>query len=255
MNHGSLFSGGGGFDLAAEMMGWNNIFHCEIDPFCNRILNHYWPDAQSINNIREFNAKQFKGKIDILTGGFPCQPFSEAGKRKGTNDNRYLWPDMLRVIQEIQPTWVVAENVYGIVSWNEGMVFEQVHAGLEAAGYEVQAFVLPACGVGAPHRRYRVWFVAHTNSTRLEGGAYTREAARSWQRQVKQFARLCSSGYWRNWPTQSPVCRGDDGLPCELDGISVSKWRRESIKMYGNAIVPQVALQIFNVIEQMRISD
>ncbi len=285
--HGSLFSGGGGFDLAAEVIGWNNVFHCEIDPFCNRVLDYYWPDAKSIENIQEFNAKQFKGKIDVLTGGFPCQPFSTAGKRKGTGDNRYLWPDMLRVIQEIQPTWVVAENVYGIINWNDGLVFKQVHTDLEAIGFEVQAFVLPACGVDAPHRRYRVWFVAYShrngrirrNSTDekqpnkagqhaqrhteqvgsdasyahragLEGRAQAGNITKGRKNTFKHFARLCRRCYWTAWPTQPAICGGDDGLPAQLDGITLSKWKRETIKMYGNAVLPQVALQVFKAIER-----
>ena len=160
LNHGSLFTGGGGFDIAAELAGWVNVFHCEYNPFCQSILKHYWPNAASFKDIREFNAKHFYEKIDIITGGFPCQPFSTSGKRKGTNDDRYLWPEMLRIIRECQPNWVIGENVYGLVSWNGGMVFDQVHTDLEREGYEVRAFVLPAAGVNAPHRRYRVWFIA-----------------------------------------------------------------------------------------------
>lgn len=296
MTHGSLFSGGGGFDLAAEQMGWTNVFHCEIDPFCNRILNHYWPHAKSYLDIRQFDAQPFKGKIDILTGGFPCQPFSQAGKRRGTADNRYLWPEMLRVIREIKPTWVVGENVYGILNWNEGLVFEQVHSDLEAEGYEVQSFVLPATSVNAPHRRNRVWFVAHAiekkntsnpnvhgrkwrnsenekysnksrkyaqrdpqqmgdnvthgNIERLEGSAKARNIKKSRQKAFKHYARFCQGGYWRSWPTQSPVCGGNDGLPIELDGITISRWRKETIRLYGNAVVPQLAQRIFRAIKE-----
>ena len=296
MRHGSLFSGGGGFDLAAEIMGWETVFHSEVSPFCNRILSHYWPRATNVGDIRHFDAKSYQGKIDILTGGFPCQPFSLAGKRKGTADPRHLWPEMLRVVREIKPTWVVAENVYGILNWNEGLVFSQVHADLEAAGYEVQAFILPACGVGAPHRRYRLWFIARYTNAQAHANAYchglhrrngkdekltgkgrehaqrdaqpmgsnaphcyrarlARRPHRSntrprWQKAIKQFAGQCRRGYWRDWPTQPPICGGNDGLPERLDGITISQWRRESIKMYGNAIVPQVALQIFKIIQR-----
>lgn len=104
----------------------------------------------------------------MLTGGFPCQPFSLAGKRKGTADDRYLWPAMLGVVRTVRPRWVVGENVLGIVNWSQGMVFEQVCADLEAAGYEVQAYLIPAAGVGAPHLRYRTWFVAHRGDARAE---------------------------------------------------------------------------------------
>lgn len=117
MRHGSLFSGGGGFDLAAEKMGWKNIFHCEKDMFCQTILQHYWPDAATYEDIGDFDATPYKGRIDIITGGFPCQPFSAAGKRAGTADDRYLWPAMYRVIREVKPRWVVCENVYGLLNW------------------------------------------------------------------------------------------------------------------------------------------
>jgi len=297
MRHGSLFSGGGGFDLAADFMGWRNVFHCEIDPFCKQVLSHYWPNSDSIGDIRNFNAKQYRGKIEILTGGFPCQPFSLAGKRRGSSDSRYLWPEMLRIIREVKPKWVIGENVYGILNWSDGLVFEQVHADLEKEGYEVQAFILPACGVNAPHRRNRVWFVGynqhyqndsytHGNGRQrrhcknekqsikarkhaqrnpmpmgchdtdryrkgLEGRKEARNTQKGWKKIFKQFARQCRRGYWRKWPTQSPVCGRNDGLPCKLDGITISRWRRESIKMYGNAIVPQVTLQIFKAIEMV----
>ncbi len=153
MNHGSLFSGIGGFDLAAKWMGWQNMFHCEIDDFCNKVLKYHFPDAKEYKNIKETDFREWNGKIDIVSGGFPCQPFSTAGKRKGTEDERHLWPQMLRAIQEIVPRWIVGENVSGIINWNDGLVFEQVHADLENAGYEVKAFILPACAVNAPHRR------------------------------------------------------------------------------------------------------
>jgi len=164
MNHGSLFSGIGGFDLAAEWMGWNNIFHCEIEPFPRKILNYHFPNSITYEDIKQTDFSIHRGQIDILTGGFPCQPYSAAGQRKGKEDERHLWPEMLRVIREIQPRWVVGENVLGLVNWSEGLVFEEVQLDLEAQGYEVQAFVLPASAKNAPHRRDRVWFVAHSNS-------------------------------------------------------------------------------------------
>lgn len=160
MTHASLFSGIGGFDLAAEWAGWTNAFNCEIDPFCRKVLKYHFPNAEQYEDIRTTDFTVWKDRIDVLTGGFPCQPFSLAGKRRGTEDDRYLWPAMLDVIRTVRPRWVVGENVYGIVNWSEGLVFEQVCADLEAAGYEVQPYIIPACGVGAPHRRDRCWFVA-----------------------------------------------------------------------------------------------
>lgn len=164
MTHGSLFSGIGGFDLAAQWMGWENVFNCENDPFLKRVLKKHWPDANAYSDIKETAFLFHRGRIDVLSGGFPCQPWSHAGHRKGTDDERHLWPEMLRAIREIRPRWVVAENVYGLISWSGGLVFEQVQADLEVEGYEVFAYVLPACGINAPHRRDRVWIVAHANS-------------------------------------------------------------------------------------------
>lgn len=168
MTHASLFSGIGGFDIAARWAGWENLFNCEIDPFCQTVLKYHFPHAEQYADIKTTDFTPWRGKIDVLSGGFPCQPFSQAGKRKGTEDERHLWPEMLRAIQQIQPRWVVGENVLGIVNWSKGLVFEQVCADLETAGYEVQPFILPACGVDAPHQRYRVWFVANRTDTRIE---------------------------------------------------------------------------------------
>ena len=170
MTHGSLFSGIGGFDLAAEIVGWENAFSCEIDPFCNRVLKFHFPNETQYNDIRQTDFSIWRGRIDVLSGGFPCQPFSQAGKRKGTDDDRHLWPAMLTAIRQIRPRWVVGENVLGIVNWNAGMVFEQVCADLENEGYQVQPFVLPACGVDAPHRRYRTFFIAYRHDDQCESG-------------------------------------------------------------------------------------
>jgi DNA (cytosine-5)-methyltransferase 1 len=165
MNHGSLFSGIGGFDLAAEWMGWENKFHCDINPFSRKLCSFYWPEAQSYDNIKTTDFRIWRGKIDVLSGGFPCQPFSTAGKRMGKEDDRHLWPEMLRAIREIKPRYVVGENVRGIASWSDGLVFEEVFADLEGAGYEVQAFLLPAVGINAPHKRDRFYFVAKDTSS------------------------------------------------------------------------------------------
>ncbi|WP_281671873.1 DNA cytosine methyltransferase [Rikenella microfusus] len=267
----SLFSGIGGFDLAAEWAGWTNAFNCEIDPFCRRVLQYHFPDAKQYTDIRATDFSLWAGRVDVLTGGFPCQPFSVAGKRRGTEDERHLWPEMLRAIREISPRWVVGENVRGILSWNDGMVFEQVCADLEAEGYEVQPFVLPACGVGAPHRRDRVWFVAHRTNA---GSETVREgadgllsgrtvadtdgerrpelhaAAKSGETNERDYAGGYEIPHWERFPTESPVCGGDDGFSARLDGITVPRWRAESIKAYGNAIVPQVACRIFKAIDE-----
>jgi DNA (cytosine-5)-methyltransferase 1 len=364
MNHGSLFSGIGGFDLAADRMGWDNVLHCEINEFGRKILNHYWPKAISYDDITKTDFTIHTGQIDILTGGFPCQPYSQAGKRKGKEDSRHLWPEMLRAIREIQPTWVVGENVRGLTNWNGGMVFDEVQAELEAEGYEVLPFLLPACAINAPHRRDRIWFIAYCASKQSERVQFEqREFSEQEQREFRRnnskmgnrYAtnpdhngceringkhevntsegrfnalndfepndtentesdgclfgesekgqpkvggfgntgtgnneRICSENRvvadtnkpgrrekritssepskperqysktnsfnqfrgWENFPTQSPICSGDDGFSGKLDGITFPKWRNESIKSYGNAIVPQVAFEIFKAIEK-----
>jgi len=370
MRHGSLFSGIGGFDLAAQWMGWDNVFHCEWNEFGQKVLKHHFPKSISYADITKTDFTIHRGRIDIITGGFPCQPYSSAGKRLGKEDDRHLWPEMLRCIREVSPRWVVGENVLGLVNWSGGLVFHEVQADLEAQGYEVQPYVLPAASVNAPHRRDRVWFVAHSNERNdrraarkdegesgaerlqewdavrqfVESGEVQRDApdtdsGRTQTRQDRQIlaeqnrkgqtgrpihasiqgnapdtdhgfsnqqerelqagghtferggeqdaadsrnkgrkqcrvpgqvcekegipkeqrgqlgisaSTVCNGlqSYWQNFPTKSPLCGGDDGLPRELDNITFSKWRNESIKAYGNAIVPQVALQIFKAVEQ-----
>ena len=323
LTHGSLFSGIGGFDLASEWMGWENKFHCEWNPFGQRVLHHYWPNAEQFTDITKSDFTKYANRIDILTGGFPCQPYSLAGKRKGKDDERHLWPEMLRAITEIQPRWVVGENVFGLINWDGGVVFNEVQTDLEAAGYEVFPYVLPACAVNAPHRRDRVWFVAYSvnnrhkanrgkvsekdgisgisrqtmvtgqfngasipedapnpnsNGQHYSNGEHevnTSEGRFNAQHDIEQTTLHTDSAIkqgqhieqqrqgefnrpgcgnavnkWQNFPTQSPICTGDDGLSTELDGITFPKWRNESIKAAGNAIVPQVALQIFKAIEQ-----
>ena len=292
MTHGSLFSGIGGFDLAAEWMGWENKFHCEWNPFGQKVLHHYFPNAEQFTDITKTNFTKYANKIDILTGGFPCQPYSSAGKRLGKEDDRHLFPEMLRAIREIQPRWVVGENVFGLVNWNGGLVFNEVQTDLEAEGYEVQPYVLPAASVNAPHRRDRVWFVAYSVNNRYntKRGKISKEngvsginrqemGSREFDRAdisrddsntnsnglnqcnsgdeiqsserglnaFNDFGKICS---WERFPTVPPICTGNDGLSNRLDGITFSKWRKESIKAGGNAIVPQVALQIFKAIQE-----
>lgn len=171
MNHLDLFSGIGGFALAVEAV-WPEVIHtfCDIDPFSQVVLKKHWPQSKIYGDIKELKGEEI-GTVDIVTGGFPCQPFSAAGKRRGKEDDRHLWPEMLRVIRETSPRWVVGENVGGLLAWNGGMVLDEVYADLEAEGYEVWAFVIPACAVGAPHRRDRVWIIANTRRKHGERGS------------------------------------------------------------------------------------
>lgn len=248
MIHASLFSGIGGFDLAAEWMGWENLFHCEWNPFGQKVLKHHFPNSISYNDITKTDFSIHRGQVDILTGGFPCQPYSSAGKRLGTEDERHLWPEMLRAIQEIQPRWVVGENVLGLTNWNGGLVFNEVQTDLEAKGYEVQAYVLPACSKNAPHRRDRVWFVAYSNKVGFSTKMENRELGREFG-----FAKCDKSNLWDTFAIESAICGENDGIPTELDFISISKYRKESLMAYGNAIVPQVAYEIFKAIEKFEL--
>lgn len=153
MTHGSLFSGIDGFSLAADWMGWETLFTCEKDEFCNIILDYYHKNATKYKDITTTDFSVWRGRIDCLTGGFPCQPYSVAGKRLGKGDDRHLWPEMLRAVREVSPRWVVGENVRGIISWNKGLVFDEVCSGLETLGYEVTPYILPAAGVNAPPQK------------------------------------------------------------------------------------------------------
>jgi len=186
MTHASVFSGIGGPEVAATMLGWENLFHCEINPFGRAVLDYWYPNAKSYDDITKTDFTEWRGRVDVLTGGFPCQPFSYAGQRRGAEDDRYLWPYMFKCIDTIRPTWVVAENVGGILTMveqgevsgveNQGALFgeedvvrryelretftlERICRDLETHGYAVQPVLIPACAVGAPHRRDRVFIV------------------------------------------------------------------------------------------------
>jgi DNA (cytosine-5)-methyltransferase 1 len=255
-------------------MGWENVFQVEKDEFCQKVLEKNFPNTKRYGDIKEFDGTQYRGAIDILTGGFPCQPFSTAGQRKGTEDDRYLWPEMFRIIREIAPHFIVGENVRGFINWSGGLVFEQVCADLEDEGYEVAPFLIPACGLNAPHRRDRIWIVAHLRNDgdteelaigeaeklavwegpdrqRIRGhvnGSSTETLSNTDKgRRIQNDERQCAGQHkqdvpdWWGFPTQSPFRPGNDGLPAGLV--------RRIISHGGNAIVPQVAFEIFKAIE------
>lgn len=347
LTHASLFSGIGGAELAASWLGWTNVFHCEIQEFQRKVLEYWFPNSISYEDITKTDFKEWRGQIDVLTGGFPCQPFSVAGKRKGAEDNRYLWGEMLRAIREIQPTWVVGENVNGILSMvqpgketkmgrtddllEENYIYKKeqqftidaICEDLESAGYSVQPIVIPACAVGAPHRRDRVWIVAHrtnagvkdlqqegkngvsqfatptntqcfggnkvdyniqseqANGERADSKSMCRDSSDSCSQRCTRRSvqtayrrkeiqekwgeffgftkrlgckRSLTKPKFNEFPTQSPVCRGNDGLPFRVADLTISfaKWRSKSIEALGNAWVPQVALEIFKVINEIQ---
>ncbi len=358
LRHGSLFSGIGGFDIASSWMGWQNVFSCEKDPFCRTILKHYWPNTTHYEDIYDFNATQFRAHMDIISGGFPCQPFSQAGRRRGTKDDRYLFPETIRIIKQARPDWIVLENVAGLftildqdsLSEMEVQAIElfctdndqkasptiirlqrrvigQIISEFGSAGYVLPALedgtpvilCIPAAAVNAPHRRDRVWFVAHAKHdsdradynqsadntdcgadderwdaktafdqgrTYCNGSGERTDSCGYYKRQqhcnckndiytgtrwkysqcntekIDSFATSANGiwcnetekppanqyGYnqvpnWDDWPTEPQVFGRNDGLPKILDGITFPAWRTDSIKAYGNAIVPQVALE------------
>lgn len=397
--HASLFSGFGAADLAATWLGWDNAFWCEIEDFPRTVLSYWFPKSKKYANIKETDFTEWNGKIDVLTGGFPCQPFSVAGQRKGSEDDRYLWPEMLRAIREIRPTWIIGENVGGITSMvqpgteitvesqaslfeeaDKETLLEQEHVtesvcrSLEQEGYSVQPIIIPACAIGAPHRRDRVWFIANSNGERCDNRYNNRKKrqvynnqerdstedksewserqcrackdcktitdtqcpgsgqiqqeiqseqsdgycidsvgnerdatntngqmlqkrlkARRWQNTeeirtgldngTERFSGLRYAPYtknmrfqecyissfreetgfnsrphhearrdWQDFPTQSPICRGNDGLPFDVVRLTIpfNKWREGSVKGYGNAIVPGVIYEIFKAIETIQ---
>ena len=387
LTHASVFSGIGGPEVAATMLGWDNLFHCEINPFGRAVLDYWYPNSKSYEDITTTDFSEWRGRVHVLTGGFPCQPFSYAGQRRGATDDRYLWPYMFRCIDQIQPDWVVAENVAGILTMveqgevsqvassadlfdalndirgyrlRETFTLQRICDDLEGHGYAVQPVLIPACAVGAPHRRDRVFIIgrrrdgivantenertgqqqplgcqecgrpqvselgersgsevtkrqdtkaaesapADTEHLRLQHNAVggkqaknaktqsrrrkdllpeqiqcapadgtgrnttdtdrTGQSAPDWENRRAREAvdgkcqgepflrteRPCGSR-WQGFPTVSPVHRGNDGLPFDVDDLTIpfSKWRTEALKAYGNAIVPQVMYEIFRAIE------
>ena len=198
-----LFSGIGGFSLGLERAGFKTIAFCEMDKYCKLVLQKHWKGVKMYNDVREITKARFETDgielPEIITGGFPCQPFSVAGKQKGTSDDRHLWPEMFRIIKEFKPRWVIGENVKGLVNLQDGMVFETVCTDLEGEGYEVRAFNIPAAGVGAPHRRERIWIVAHSNDTRNRTPEYeTNKDGQKTDERRQEQSQLKSSRHGEN---------------------------------------------------------
>lgn len=239
MRHGSLFTGIGGFDLAADWMGYGTVFQVEIDEFCTKILEKHWPNVKRYKDIRKFDGTKYRGAIDIISGGFPCQPFSQAGKRQGEKDNRYLWPEMFRVIKEVKPTFVVGENVVSLISLENGKILERIFFDLENEGYTVESFIIPACSIGAWHRRDRIWIIAYTDKYRLSWKL--RQLSSTQKEKEKYFKTLFTQIWERNNLSESSIIRTNDGIPNRMDRL----------KALGNAIVPQIAYELFKAIDEI----
>lgn len=235
MRHASLFSGIGGFDLAAEWIGWENVFQVEKDKFCQKVLAKNFPNVTRYGDIKEFDGTKYRGTIDIITGGFPCQPFSVAGKRKGKEDDRYLWPEMLRVIDEIKPMYIVGENVSGAMS-----MVDEIWSSLECRGYTTQPLSIEAACIGANHKRERLWFVAYSNSIRSQ--RYEQRMQEDKRKRDLYASILSPLPFCRAQTNNIPepyITGGDDGVSD----------RAHRIKALGNAIVPQIAYELFSAIQ------
>lgn len=257
MNVLDLFSGIGGFSLGLERAGMKTVAFCEINAFCRKVLGRHWPEVPIYEDIRTIR-EQFTGTVELICGGYPCQPFSHAGKREGADDDRHLWPEMLACIRHYRPRWVIGENVAGHIS----MGLDDVLADLEGEGYTARAFIIPACALNAPHRRDRIWIVAHRNGivvhasrgerTHEQSGngeirrgiepvpasevvAYASGAGRQEQHASSQpeGPGQCSGGadsHWGGWESEPAVGRVADGVPYRVDRL----------KALGNAVVPQI---------------
>ena len=218
----SLFAGIGGFDLGLERAGMTVVGQCEIDPFCRAVLKKHWPDVPQFEDIRTLKGEQV-GPVDLVCGGYPCQPFSTAGERRGAEDDRHLWPEMRRLVEELRPAWVLGENVAGHIT----LGLDQVLSDLDALSYATRAFVIPACAVDARHRRDRVWLVANASSLGLEKQGWVGKRERPTQegnRQANHAVDGC------RWPVEPRVGRVAPRVPQRVDRL----------KALGNAVVPQV---------------
>jgi len=259
-----LFSGIGGFSLGLERTGgFETAAFCEIDPFCKKVLKKHWPDVPIYEDVRSLN---YGGSIDVICGGFPCQPFSVAGKREGAEDDRHLWPAMFGLIQKYRPGWVIGENVAGLVN----MGLDNVLTDLESEGYTTRTFVIPACAVNAPHRRDRVWIIANAQS---DGGGASNETGRATGGQngeqtqqptehgeIQPMANTDRTGREEQHTSSQPkgkgLCAGsvnqgggiwavEPGVGRVANGIPA---RMDRLKSLGNAVVPQIPEIIGNAI-------
>ncbi len=278
LRYGSLFSGIGGIDLGMDMAGFECAWQVEIDDYCRQILDKHWPGVPKYKDIYEVKGAEID-PVDILCGGFPCQPVSVAGKRGGVNDERWLWDEFYRLICEIRPRWVVAENVTGLFSANSGRAFAGVLRDLAEGGYNAVWDVYPAGGpggVGAPHRRERVFLVAHTDSPQsikdtrdvreefkvskvnredlsavVSGGSGKDVAdtntkrlqgmvkeSQTGARQIQQVGFCSRTSRWKGWDVEPNVGRVANGVPNRVDRL----------KTLGNAVVPQVAYKVARMI-------
>ena len=226
-----LFSGIGGFALGLQQTGgFETIAFCEIEEYAQRVLRKHWPEVPIHNDIKELDGEQYRGSVDVICGGWPCQPFSTAGDRRGESDDRHLWPEFNRLISQVEPRWVIGENVVGHIT----MGLDQVLSDLEGQGYSIETFVIPACALNAPHRRDRVWVIANACGERLQGCAESGESERACS--TEQPRSQTSRGNIEALPNRSPW-ESESGILRVVDGVSS---RVDRLKGLGNAVCPPI---------------
>lgn len=274
-----LFSGIGGFSYAGEKLvgGFETVAFCEYDKHAQKVLRKHWPDTEIIDDVRELanDAERFRGSVDLICGGYPCQPFSVAGVRRGDKDDRHLWPEMLRIIQAVRPTWVIGENVAGHIS----MGLDEVLSDLEAAGYQARCYVIPAVAADAYHRRDRCWIVGYAKHDGLpttevrrifDQASNNNEEGEKPSSQFEGTSRPANSGnvaYASGEGLQGDVWQGQAGTQRQPEGYPAQcRWwgsepavgrmangvpgRVHRLKQLGNSIVPQVAARILYAIKE-----
>jgi len=257
----SLFSGIGGIDLAASWVGIETVAFCEINPFCQKVLKKHWPDVPIFDDILTLNKEVLDNAgitgIDIVAGGYPCQPYSTAGERKGEDDDRALWPEMCRIISEIRPAWVIGENVAGHIS----LGLDNVLSDLDSIGYAAQPFIIPAAAVNAKHKRDRVFTVAHPK------GKFTRGLPFREEKKITRFSvgskNVCNSASkrlpdWSGGTMEQPKTITEFERPSGREvernfcGVAYGVSRRvDRLKSLGNAVVPAQIIPILAAIKEL----
>ena len=241
LQHLDLFSGIGGFSLGLESAGLaKTVAFCDIDNFCQEVLKKHWPEVPIFSNVKELTYEKLKtngiNKIDIITGGYPCQPFSVAGRKKGEEDPRHVWPEYFRLIKELRPTWVIGENVGGHIK----LGLDSVLSDLESEGYSARTFSISAACIGANHKRERVWILANSKSSNRNEYEINKEHGEPETQKI--FGdRGCLSGVSSRWKVEPDVGRVADGLPNTMDRL----------KSLGNSVVPQIPYLIADCIRRI----
>lgn len=258
MKHAPLFAGINGFGLAADAMGWEQPFHCEIDEFCQRVIQYYWPKSKAYYDIKKTDFTQWRGSIDVLSGGFPCQDASGANqsetRRQGIEGDRTgLAFETLRAMSEIRPGFGVFENVPGLLTTNDGRDFRTIITELARMGYNAEWRICRASEVGAPHHRARLFVVAYPNRIRLQAHESFFSNVFKEASQARRNITGTTASVGISWDNEPGFTWVDDGISNVLDEITVPNWRKSSVMSFGNAVVPNVVFKIFQSIKMMSV--